>query len=150
MLHDIGKLENIENGHALRSGEIVLQWLNTNKNIKDRIDHQRLIYIITNHSNKNFNDNDICSQIIKDADLLDELGAISILMQAYKANHDDYLYYYKILDSLKNKELAFCDNVRRLLQTKSGLNFVNSKINFIKRFISQLKNELMTSIPQLH
>ncbi|HEY8444526.1 MAG TPA: HD domain-containing protein [Bacilli bacterium] len=141
LTHDLGKLEKGEN-HGIRSREIVCEWLKENPIIQKQIDCNRLLDIIASHSIKEENDNDICSQILKDADLLDELGALSIIMQVYKTNNEDPLYYYQILNNLKTKEMEYCLKAKRLIQTKSGLEYLNQKLDFIKNFILELEEEL--------
>lgn len=63
-------------------------------------------------------------------------------MQVYKTNNEDPLYYYQILNNLKTKEMEYCLKAKRLIQTKSGLEYLNQKLDFIKNFILELEEEL--------
>ena len=81
------------------------------------------------------------SYIVMDADILDEVGAVSILWDAmaagmeeassYEATYDRILLY---TEKLKGK--------RHQLKTKAGRELFESRLTFIDQFLTELKYEL--------
>lgn len=142
VLHDIGKTTSRE-GHAYQSGKIVRQWLLNNKEIAGKIGNtERLIKIIEGHSNKEEKDTDICLSILKDADILDEIGALSIFMATNRLNRHSPFFFHEMLDRLDHYELDYCHRHMELLQREYSKELLSQKIYFIEGFIKQLKLEL--------
>lgn len=143
ILHDIGNVHQREE-HGRIGAEIVGRFFDNTRYIsKCGIDKDRLLYIIENHSNKeNENDRDLVSVILKDADVLDRAGAMSILMHALKHKYDSYEYYGEVLEDLKVKELSSCERQYLLLQTNPAKKIMNDKIKLVKDFIKQLSGEI--------
>lgn len=84
LLHDIGRVE-VYSGHAKASAKIVSKWIASNRHLSSCIpDTEKLIALIEKHSDKTVIDSDICFKLLKDADILDEIGVISIFMEANK------------------------------------------------------------------
>lgn len=143
ILHDIGNAVRREN-HGEVGAQIVRNIFDNTEFIsKCGIDKDRLIYIIENHSDKeNENDRDLVSVILKDADVLDQIGAMSILMHGSKHNYDSYEYYKKVLEDLKAKELPYCEKEYLRLKTNPAKKMMNDKMKLIKDFIKQLSGEI--------
>lgn len=79
-LHDIGRIYKRE-GHAMLGRDIVYNLLRENNEISKSIrESNRLLYLIEKHSNKEDNEEDYCLKVLRDADVLDEIGAMSIFM----------------------------------------------------------------------
>ena len=142
ILHDIGRIHQREN-HALISKAIVSSWLNDNGDIKRQIpDVNYLLSLIENHSNKSANDIDYCSMVLKDADLLDEIGVMSIFMSANWLDNTNGLFFSSLNKRIINKELSFCDETKAMLKTRTAQLIINQKKAFIEQFINQLEAEL--------
>ncbi|MBT3272749.1 MAG: HD domain-containing protein, partial [Spirochaetales bacterium] len=100
LLHDIGKLD-VNLGHAKKSMEIVRMYIGSAKLyfMSEKVETDRLLMIIEGHSDKNQHDGDLISAVVKDADTLDELGFLSLMMAAEKANRGSHMFFHEILSS---------------------------------------------------
>lgn len=143
IFHDIGNVVQREN-HGEIGAEIVRNLFDDTEFLSNcEIDKERLVHIIAHHSDKNNeNDRDLVSVILKDADVLDQVGAMSILMQGSKHDYNSYEYFNEVLDNLKNKELTYCEKEYLLLKTNPAKKIMNEKIKLIKNFIKQLTGEI--------
>ncbi|GKU24631.1 HD domain-containing protein [Clostridium folliculivorans] len=142
ILHDIGKVYSRDN-HAEKSGEIVENWLEINPNIAELVgDKKRLINIIKDHSNKGRKDDDLLSSILKDADLLDEIGAMSIFMASNRLNKETPCFFDELHIKLKEDELNYCYTELSKLQTQAAKEILLRKIKFINSFVTELEYEL--------
>ena len=142
MLHDIGKIE-VREGHAKHSSEIVGRWLNSNVNISSRVKNvEKLLRIIEIHSDKDSKEDDICSSILKDADTLDEIGALSIFMSSNQVDRHSPFFFNELLERTKNFEINYCNRQMLKLNTAYGRKILKDKIEFIEMFNSQLALEL--------
>lgn len=147
IFHDIGNVVQREN-HGGIGAEIVRKLFDDTEFIsKCDIDKDRLTHIIANHSDKeNENDRDLVSVILKDADVLDRIGAMSILMHGSKYNYNSYEYYNEVLEDLRNKELPYCEKEYLLLKTNPAKKMMDDKMKLIKNFIKQLAGEVSGEI----
>jgi len=142
ILHDIGKTDNCKD-HAACSAEIVKAWLSENVHLTNEIkDVSRLINIIEDHSNKDGEEKDICSAILKDADLLDEIGALSIFMASNQVDRHSPLFFNDLLGRLETFEIDYCERQLKKLNTAYGRKVLKNKMDFIKRFNEQLASEI--------
>lgn len=142
ILHDIGKIESSEE-HAKCSGGIVRQWLYNNVNIAKTIkDTDKLIKVIETHSDKESKEEDLCSKIIKDADILDEIGALSIFMAANRVDKHSPFFFNDLLERLSTFEMEFCERKMHQLNTTYGKKLLKDKMDFIEKFSEQLSSEL--------
>lgn len=142
ILHDLGKVYS-RAYHAERSGEIVEQWLELNPNIAELVeDKKRLINLIKDHSNKEKKDDDLVYSILKDADLLDEIGAMSIFMASNKLDRQTPYFFDDLYKILKEDELNYCYKEFCKLQTQAAKKILMRKIEFINSFVKELEYEL--------
>lgn len=143
IFHDIGNVVQREN-HGQIGAEIVRNIFCDTKLLSDYdIKRERLIHIIANHSDKeNENDRDLLSVILKDADVLDQIGTMSILMHGSKHNYNSYDYYNEVLEDLRNRELPYCEKQYLLLKTNPAKEMMAEKMKLIKNFIKQLAGEI--------
>lgn len=142
VLHDIGKIK-AKKGHAKISAEIVQLWIEENPRIASAItDKERLIRIIENHSDKETKDEDICSGILKDADLLDEIGVLSIYMSSNRLDNRSPFFFNSLLERVGQQEIEYCNQEFLRLNTVFGKKLMEDKIEFIKTFIDQLSLEI--------
>lgn len=143
VFHDIGKAVQSEN-HGRIGAEIVRDIFDNTEYISGcGINKERLINIIANHSDKeDENDRDLLSVILKDADVLDQVGAMSILMNGSKHDYNTYEYYKEVLEDLITKELPYCEKEYLRLKTSMAKKIMNDKMKLIKSFIKQLTEEI--------
>lgn len=142
ILHDIGKVDVIE-GHAAKGAKIVEAWLCENPDIDLTSEiKKRIVSIIRNHSNKDEDEGDLCSVILKDADILDEIGALSIFMTSNKIDKQDPYFFNELKEKLVDFELTYCDEKMKTLKTEAAKRILIEKIEFIKGFIAQLEIEI--------
>ncbi|HCC08362.1 MAG TPA: hypothetical protein DEP72_09430 [Clostridiales bacterium] len=145
ILHDIGKVET-EIEHSICSAEIVKKiFIPKNRHYFSKIDDEKLIDIIKKHSDKKNRDNDICSNILKDADILDETGVMSIFINERKLNQNSPFYYNELLERLKTSEMSFLDKTSEILYTKTAKEILNEKKSFLEKFVLQFEEELVMS-----
>lgn len=142
ILHDIGRIHRREQ-HALLGRDIVHNWLKENQEINETIkDSNRLLYLIEKHSDKEDNDQDYCLKILRDADVLDEIGILSIFMTSNRIDRNNPYFFNLLSDRLENIEINYCEKALKLLNTESARLMLEEKRKFITSFIDQLKDEL--------
>jgi HD superfamily phosphodiesterase len=142
ILHDIGKV-HVNERHAEKSMEIVEAWLNSYDEVASTVpEKKKLLKIIKNHSNKEAKEQDICLAILKDADLLDEIGAMSIFMLSNRLDKGNPYFFDELRDKLNIKELPYCYRQINKLNTNAGKELLINKISFIKSFINELDYEI--------
>lgn len=135
IFHDIGYCKNWKE-HAELGAEIVKELLPPGK----RTD--KIIELIVEHNKKEImNDIDKQHSVLKDADLLDGKGAMSVLRFAREFDYDKPDYYIRLRKKLFNRDLKYCREQKKLLRTEKGREICQQKINFIEQFVQQLKYE---------
>ena len=142
ILHDIGRIHKRE-GHALLGRDIIHNWLLGNqaifKNIKEP---DRLLYLIERHSNKKGDESDYCLKVLRDADVLDEIGVMSIFMASNWIDRNNPYFFNLLSEKIENFEISFCEKGMELLNTKSAKIILEEKKKFISLLNNQLKDEL--------
>lgn len=142
ILHDVGRV-HMREGHAFLGRNIVEQWLKENSYVSQVIgDTKRLLKLIESHSNKEQIEEDYCLKVLKDADILDEIGAMSIFMASNWIDKGDPYFFQLLYNRLDTFEMNFCEECFKLLNTKAGKEILEEKKNFIAQFNSGLKEEL--------
>jgi uncharacterized protein len=142
ILHDVGRIHRREH-HALLGKEIVQAWLSENENISNTIsDKNRLLYLIEKHSNKEEDTEDYCLQILRDADVLDEIGAMSIFMTSTWIDKSSPYFFKLLKDRIESFEINFCNEGFKLLNTEAAKVILEQKKAFISNFVNVLKDEL--------
>lgn len=138
ILHDIGWQEG-EN-HAITSKRLAEEYLSSIHYDKDKL--PIVLEAIENHnSRKTDRQLHIESFIIMDADILDEVGALSIIWDAmavaYEQEANYNIVYQRIKEYTKElKERAI------LLRTETGLKFYLERIKLIDDFLVNMEYEL--------
>lgn len=108
IFHDLGYAYGREN-HAARGAEIARCLVRTNTALADAgVDGDRLASVIAAHSDKGEPSSDLCCTILKDADTLDLIGAMSIAMHIAKLDGEDPGFWHKIRGLLLGREMEFC------------------------------------------
>lgn len=146
VLHDTGRLDGVDDHsdeHGRCGAQIVEKWLLENGNMGfSPQEKDRLLHMISVHSEKDTRENEIGVMILKDADILDEIGAISIFMSSYRIDNNDSNFLNNLSDRLKSYEIKFCNRQMDRLNTYTAKKILSEKKQFIENFIQQLDLEL--------
>jgi putative nucleotidyltransferase with HDIG domain len=141
LMHDIGSLDDRRSHHKV-GADIVRKWCRHKPEIRKVIDCKLLAGMIRTHRRKDGREKKLPIAILKDADILDELGAMSVFMMAHQIDPSSYDYYSRILSLLEKDEFAFFKKQQGRLTTSSAKKIMRSKLAFIKEFSSRLRDEL--------
>jgi len=147
ILHDIARLDKGEN-HAESGAKLVEKWLqdNAGKDLNS-VDAERVLEMIADHSNKEVAEQDYCKAVLKDADTLDEIGAISIFMTSNWLEPQSPFFLYELRQRLIDFELPFCDKKLSILNTNGAKEILHEKKAFVENFVAQLTDELEADVP---
>jgi HD superfamily phosphodiesterase len=142
LLHDVARLDGVSS-HAQRAAEIVAAWLDARPDLAAHIpDRAKLFSLIAHHSEKNIPGPDLAHAILKDADTLDEIGAVSILMCANWLDRTSPDFLSDLLERLRIAEIPFCERTFSQLNTPAAKSILRQRQEFVEGFISQLGYEL--------
>lgn len=142
LLHDVGRIKDREN-HAQTGRIIVKEWLDKNDQISSQIHNiEKLLYMIETHSNKDSLENDFSTNVLKDADILDEIGVLSIFMASNHLDKSSSFFFDDLLERVEGFEMDFCDKKMIKLKTSTAKKILKKKKDFIILFSNQLSSEL--------
>jgi uncharacterized protein len=146
LLHDIGRLEDTDN-HARLGAEIAARWLqDTPETAIQTREAAWVCNLIAAHSEKDGPEANFACAVLKDADSLDEIGAMSIFMAANWLDRQSPFYFKHLLERLQSLEIPYCEQKQALLFTKTARKLLSEKQAFIEVFISQLSSEMKGTI----
>jgi hypothetical protein len=140
IFHDLARMEDVEN-HAQLGAEFAEPWLREHSNLKND-DIERVLEMIADHSNKKVKERDFSKAVLKDADTLDEIGAMSIFMAGNWLDRRSPFFFYELRQRLVEFEIPFCDKQLSILNTDGAREILNGKKAFIENFIFQLTDEV--------
>jgi len=142
ILHDIGRLEPTDN-HAKLGAEIVQEWLSIHQQygISDT-QKDDVVDMIAQHSDKDQVGKNFSHAVLKDADTLDEIGAMSIFMSSNWIDRKSPFFFQDLRQRLKDFEIPYCEEKETKLNTQAAQEILQKKKAFIDGFILQLDNEL--------
>lgn len=144
LLHDIARLEVTEN-HASDGAQIAKQWLTAHyASVLAEKEIEKIVQMVANHSGKGIVETDFSTAVLKDADILDEIGALSIFMSANWIGQQSPFFFHDLLKRVSEFEIPFCDQKLSILNTAGARKILLQKKDFIQNFITQLANELET------
>jgi hypothetical protein len=98
--------------------------------------------MIADHSNKAMREQDYSKAVLKDADTLDEIGAMSIFMTSNWLEPQSPYFFYQLRQRLIDFEIPFCDKKLSILNTNGAKEILLQKKVFVENFIAQLTDEL--------
>jgi uncharacterized protein len=141
LLHDIGWDE--ERPHNELSYEYALEYLN-DKDLDDSV-NEKICKAVLLHNQRQLPDDELSleEKIVMDADIIDEIGIVSIIWDALSTatQLEDYDYYV-VLDRVKAfhaKGFAARENE---LKTETGLAFYKERVAVYENAIANLEYEL--------
>jgi uncharacterized protein len=143
ILHDIGRIHKREE-HALVGRDIVCTWLTENQTLPLRLkETDKLLYLIEKHSNKEDDEKDYCLKVLRDADVLDEIGVMSIFMASSWIDRSNPYFFKLLSDRVDSFETSYCDNQLRRIKTEAAKLILEEKRKFVTLFNNQLKDEII-------
>lgn len=142
ILHDIGRIHKREE-HALVGKNIIHSWLKENQGVLNSIkDPDRLLFLVERHSNKEDDECDYSLKVLRDADILDEIGVMSVFMASNRIDRSNPYFFQLLSGRVEKYEIGFCDNEFRLLNTETAKSILSEKRKFLELLDKQLKDEL--------
>lgn len=142
ILHDISRLDEPDN-HATVGAAIAARWLQSWIANNDRnINVERLHDLIASHSDKGIHETDFSKAVLKDADILDEIGVISLFMASNWIERQSPFFFHRLRERLKGFEIPYCERQLGRLNTIGGRVILSEKKAFIEKLITQLDDEL--------
>jgi uncharacterized protein len=147
VLHDIARWE-ITDDHAQLGAQLAGEWLAKHGEYGMTEDEKnRLLEMIAGHSNKERPENDYCIGVLKDADTLDEIGAMSIFMSGNWVDRGSPFFFHHLRQRLVDFEIPFCDEKLSILNTEGAKEILREKKAFVEGFIRQLTEEIEVDKP---
>lgn len=138
LMHDIGWEEN--RPHAEVSAEIAVEYLVEQGYDEAKIG--RIGDIIIRHNDKDTEEDlSLECRIVMDADLLDEVGAMSILWDCMATAGEDAASYKKAYYRIKNYYRINQPKIRRCKTTAGRIEYTK-RMKCIEEFLSELEREL--------
>ena len=142
ILHDVGRLEDRQN-HAQRGARIAAAWLAANPALAGQVRQPAvLLDLIAQHSVKDQPAPNNLHAFLRDADLLDEIGVLSVFMAGNRVNHTSPFFFHDLRERLVQHEIPFCERVYAQLNTPAGREYLRQKQTYIEMTIAQLDIEL--------
>jgi uncharacterized protein len=142
LFHDVGKcVDNTPAGHARAGAEICERYLDSRGFDPDKT--ALVVHIVRNHVHS-MRDVSLSleAQVVRDADLLDEVGALTVLWDAMaagaEASQSYTLTYQRIraaYERLRARDLCS-------LETETGRLFYRERLEFLEQFVRELEYEL--------
>ncbi len=98
--------------------------------------------MIADHSNKDVHEKDFSKAVLKDADTLDEIGAMAIFMATHWLETQSPFFFYELRQRLSDFEVPYCDKKLSVLNTDAAKDILSEKKAFVENFIAQMADEL--------
>ena len=144
ILHDTGRLDKKE-GHANLGAQIAKNWLQEYPNpALESNEIERVGVLIADHSNKEVHEQDFGKAVLKDADTLDEIGAMSIFMSSSWVDAQSPFFFHDLRQRLIDFEIPFCDQKLAILNTDGAKQILKEKKSFLENFVAQITEELQS------
>ncbi|MDE6433321.1 MAG: HD domain-containing protein [Lachnospiraceae bacterium] len=138
LLHDVGWEDGREHGEV--GAEIAVEYLDSIGLDQEKV--KRVGEIILIHDDKDAEkDLSLECQVVMDADLLDEVGAVSVLWDSMATACEDNANYKKAYYRIKEFYKGNRPKVRRCKTEVARLEF-NRRMNLLETFLTQLEKEL--------
>ncbi len=144
LLHDIGWDE--ERPHNEISYEYALKYLK-DKEIDDGLKKQ-ICRAVLNHNQRHLPDGELSleEKIVMDADIIDEIGIISIVWDSLSTAIQETEYnFYTVLERLQKIENGGYEAREKYLKTKTGLEIYRERVGVFEKAIANYSYELCLS-----
>ena len=141
IFHDVAKLNSGADEHAARGARVAQEYLTKANFPADWI--ARVGEVIANHIRSD-SSLPLEDRILRDADLLDELGALSIVWTAMNTGIEAPSYAEAYARIIKYDRLS-AERVVARMTTPTGRAIAQRRLAFVNDFIAQLEDELANS-----
>jgi len=144
IFHDVAKLDSEQEAHAVRGAEIAREYLVREGFPADWI--ERVCQVIVHHPAKHVVPTEQMTlevAVLRDADLLDETGALGILWTAMNAGGLNATSYADARKRIVKHDLDGCKRVIELMLTRTGRAIAEQRLAFVEAFIQQLDAEMV-------
>ena len=142
LFHDIGKcLDCTSDGHARAGAEVCGQYLMSQGYDDEKT--SRIVYVVRNHVHSVGGvPLSLEAHIVRDADLLDEVGALTVLWDAMAAGAERLQSYTIAYERIRMAYSRLRARGLGSLETETGRQFYKERIDFLDQFLSELEYEL--------
>lgn len=145
LFHDIGKPFHKSGDHSSLGAQITREYLKKKNYGNDLI--EKISFCIENHSRsydeiKALENKELWA--LHDADMLDEIGVLTLLWDTMDEGTQEYQSYEKTLIRIINSYKNLKDSENHFL-TESGKRFFNERLCFLELIINNLEFELGTN-----
>lgn len=140
LFHDIGKcVDNSVEGHAREGAKVCQNYLQSIN--FDSVKTKRIVSIVENHvEHCQGGENTLEARIESDADLLDELGAMTVLWDCMAIGAGDIQSYQAAYERIKEHYKKQREGPALL--TETGNRFRKERLEFLRNFLCNLELEL--------
>lgn len=141
--HDVGRIITRED-HAKHSVSLLDPWL-----VKMKVpDHMRreIITVVADHSQKCERNAHVLSNILKDADELDEIGVMSLYVASSHVDMRDPHFFKDLCLRLEEREASFIEHINQTVFFDATKNILKEKQDLVHVMIKALKKEVDTSL----
>jgi putative nucleotidyltransferase with HDIG domain len=141
LFHDIGKsIDKTKQGHGRLGAQICDDYL---KSIAyDENKRSQIVRIVRDHSQHFGEDAALEAKIMRDADALDETGAIAVLWDVMACAGEDAPSYEKAYERIVADYDRLRDGLRDRLFTPTAKQILTERLSFIEIFLKNLEKEL--------
>ncbi len=143
LFHDIGKAVSSEEGHADVGAAICDQYLASVG--YDETRRSRIVDIVRNHNRHSQPAASREEEVVRDADLLDEVGAITVLWDAMASAGEKDPSYGKARDRIASGLMRLKTELPGHLNTLTARKIAEDRTLLVEKFIKDLDYELGTS-----
>jgi len=140
LFHDIGKAVSAEEGHGDIGATICDEYLASIGYDESR--RSRIVYIVRNHNRHSQPAASREEEVVRDADLLDEVGAITILWDTMACAGGKDPSYNKARDKIASGLARLKAELPGHLYTLTARRTVEDRISFVENFLKNLDYEL--------
>ena len=99
---------------------IIKEWFESNTNDLEKDDINEILFLIENHSNKDNKMKNLSLSILQDADILDEIGVMSLFMASNWIDKEDPFFFNHLSKRFEQKEIDFCEKGFSILKTNEA------------------------------
>lgn len=139
ILHDVAKYLG-ERDHANNGADIAREWLANHISSEETVD--RITQMISVHGKKRKKELDFSTAVLKDADVLDKIGAVSIFMAGNYLDRRSPFFLNELCRRINEVELPNCETKLEKLRTNGAREILQERLAFIEHFADQLVREL--------
>jgi uncharacterized protein len=142
LFHDIGKcVDSSVEGHAREGARICADYLRSIGFDKNKIDV--ITHVVRNHIHTRKDEGMSLEQkIVRDADLLDEVGAMTVLWDAMAAGAEQNQSYEIAYEMIRGAYENLCQKPLDMFETETAKSFFEERLLFLREYVQNLEYEL--------